>query len=89
MSTDQGSVATGRGSNGMATAGLVTGLVGLLLSWLIPIVGLILGVLGVVLGGVARSRNGASGQATAGIVLGVLAIIASIVFWVIAYNILT
>jgi hypothetical protein len=72
----------------MAIGGLVTGLVGLLFSWL-PIVGLILGVLGVVLGSLGRKRSGSTGVATAGVVLGALAIVASIVFWVIAFNVLT
>ena len=70
-----------KGSNGLATAGFVLGLLGLLGSWIpvLNIVGIILGVLGVVLAGVglAKSKkvNAGKGLAIAGIVLGVLAVI--------------
>ena len=81
MSADQStSPVTGR-SNGMGTAGFVTGLLGALLSW-IPLAGIILGLLGVVLGGVGLSQGRRSGQKTglalAGVVLGVLALVISI-----------
>jgi hypothetical protein len=73
-----------KGSNGLATAGFILGLLGLLGSW-IPILnvfGIILGVLGVVLAGVglARSKkaNAGKGLAIAGIVLGALAVIFAI-----------
>ncbi len=73
----------GSQSNGMGVAGFVTGLVGLLLSWLIPIGGIVLGALGIILGGVGVSqgrRTGSrTGLATAGIVLGALAVIVAIV----------
>jgi hypothetical protein len=66
----------------MGTAGFVTGLVGLGLSWVIPIVGIVLGVLGVVLGGVGisqgRRAGGKTGLAVAGVVLGALAIVVAI-----------
>jgi hypothetical protein len=45
----------------MAVAGFVTGLLGLALSWIIPIVGIVLGVLGVVLGGVGISQGRRTG----------------------------
>ena len=94
MTTEQHSTATRGGTqSGLGVGGFVTGLAGLVLSWLIPIVGLVLGVLGVVLGSVGRrqaARNRTpAGLATAGIVLGALAVVASVVFWVIAYNALT
>jgi hypothetical protein len=67
----------------MGVAGFVTGLVGLLLSWLIPIGGIVLGALGIVLGGVGvsqgRQAGGRTGLATAGIVLGALAVVVAIV----------
>ena len=73
----------GSQSNGMGVAGFVTGLVGLLLSWLIPIGGIVLGALGIILGGVGvsqgRMTGGRTGLATAGIVLGALAVIVAIV----------
>lgn len=73
-----------RGSNGLATAGFVLGLLGMLLSWIpvINIIGIILGVLGVVLAGVglAKSKraNAGKGLAIAGIVLGGLAVLFAI-----------
>jgi hypothetical protein len=70
-----------KGSNGLATAGFVLSLLGLLSSWIpvLNIVGVILGVIGVVLAGVglAKSKkvNAGKGLAIAGIVLGVLAVL--------------
>jgi len=70
-----------KGSNGLATAGFVLGLLGLLGSWIpvLNVVGIILGVIGVVLAGVglAKSKkvNAGKGLAIAGIVLGALAVI--------------
>lgn len=73
-----------RGSNGLATAGFVLGLLGLLGSWIpfLNILGIILGVLGIILGGVglAQSKKAGAGKglAIAGIVLGALAVIFAI-----------
>lgn len=74
-----------RGSNGLATAGFVLGLLGLLGSW-IPVlnfVGILLGVVGAVLAavGLAKSKRVGAGKglAIAGLVLGVLAVIIAIV----------
>jgi hypothetical protein len=77
--------APAKGSNGLATAGFVLGLLGLLASWIpvLNIVGLILGVLGAVLAavGLAKSKKVGAGKglAIAGIVLGVLAVIIAII----------
>ena len=87
MTTEQhaAGAATRQGgtTNGMGVGGFVTGLVGLGLSWLIPLAGIVLGVLGVVLGGVGvsqgRRRGAPTGLATAGVVLGALAIVAAVV----------
>lgn len=73
-----------KGSNGLATAGFVLGLLGLLGSWIpfLNILGIILGILGAVLAGVglAKSKrvNAGKGLAIAGIVLGVLAVLIAI-----------
>lgn len=73
-----------KGSNGLATAGFVLGLLGLLSSWIpvLNIVGIILGVIGVVLAavGLAKSKkvNAGKGLAIAGLVLGVLAVIIAV-----------
>ena len=90
MTTQQSSTPSVQGGqNGMAVASLVTGIVGVVCAFLIAIVGLILGVVSVSLGGVARRNGDRSGKTTAGIVLGVVAIVAAIVNMVIAYNMLT
>jgi hypothetical protein len=70
-------------SNGLATAALVCGIVGLVLFWTVWI-GLILGILAIVFGAVGRSRaaQGATNrsQATAGLWLGIAAVVVSILF---------
>ncbi|WP_171170370.1 DUF4190 domain-containing protein [Streptomyces sp. I05A-00742] len=68
-------------SNGMGTAGLVTGIIGAVCSLIVVfwLFGLILGILGIVFGAVGRSKVSKGlannrGSATAGIVLGVVAL---------------
>lgn len=70
-------------SNGLATAAMVCGIVGVVLFFTIWI-GVILGILAIIFGAVGRSRAGQGapnkGQATAGLWLGIVAVLASIVF---------
>ena len=70
-------------SNGLATAALVCGIVGIVLFWTVW-VGLILGVLAIVFGAVGRSRAALGApnksQATAGLWLGIAAVVVSILF---------
>lgn len=74
-----------QGSNGLATAGFVLALLGLLGSWipLLNVVGILLAVIGVVLAavGLAKSKKVGSGKglAIAGLVLGGLAILVAVV----------
>ena len=74
-----------KGTNGLATAGFVLGLLGLLGSWIpvISIVGILLGVIGVILAaiGLARSKEVGVGKglAIAGLILGVLAVVIAII----------
>lgn len=83
--TSQPPQAPAKGSNGLAVAGFVLGLLGLLMSWipLVNILGIILGLIGAVLAavGLAKSKkaNAGKGLAIAGLVLSVLAVIAAIV----------
>jgi hypothetical protein len=67
-------------SNGIATAALVTGIIGLLTSWFV--LGGVLGVIALVLGivGVKKAREVSTGRgmAIAGIVLGILSIVVAI-----------
>ena len=69
-------------SNGLGTAGFVTGLLGLILCW-VPILGIILGLLGIILGGVGIStghkKGAGTGLAIAGLVLGLIALVPAII----------
>ena len=75
-------------TNGVAIAALVLGIIGLLTFW-VPILGLVLGLIALVLGivGVRRGPNG-KGMAVAGIVLGTLAVIGGVIILVIGYFVL-
>jgi hypothetical protein len=71
-------------SNGMGTAGLVLGIIGLVLSW-VPAWGLLLGVLAATFGaiGYSKARRGMatnSGSAIAGLVMGILATVPFFLF---------
>lgn len=74
-----------KSGNGLATAGFVLGLLGLLGSFIpvLNVVGIVLGVIGAVLAGVglAKARRSGTGKglAVSGIVLGVLALVVGIV----------
>ena len=77
-------VAETRQSSGKATAALVLGVIGVLGAFLIPIVGLILGVIAIVFGSQAKGdtaggRKSGRGQAQAGFVLGIVAVVGSII----------
>jgi hypothetical protein len=72
------------GTNGIAIAAMVIGIIALLISW-IPILGALAGILALVLGFVGRSKarrepaTGGNGPAITGIVTGILATLISIV----------
>ncbi|EGJ75025.1 MULTISPECIES: DUF4190 domain-containing protein [unclassified Streptomyces] len=87
-----GRPATGTQTPGLAVAALVTGIGGLIFFWLIPILGLALGVLGVVFGVMTtrRAKAGAPGKGmgTAGIVTGAVSIVGALVFWAVAVAVL-
>jgi uncharacterized membrane protein len=79
--------------NGLGTAALVLGIIGLLVGW-VPIIGtaigIILGIIAIVLGVVGRGRakrgeasNG--GVALGGLILGIFAIVIAIVAFVLLY----
>src|SRR4051812_41796212 len=75
---------TTAGRNGLGTAALVVGIVGLLFSWTV-VLGLALGVLGIVFGVIGRRRADRGeatnkGQATAGLILGSIATLVAVVF---------
>jgi len=68
-------------SNGLGTAGFVTGLLGLIFCWVF-VFGLILGLLGIILGGAGissgRKKGAGTGLAIAGLVLGLISLVPSI-----------
>ncbi|MGY1743057.1 MULTISPECIES: hypothetical protein [unclassified Blastococcus] len=70
-------------SNGLGTAGFVTGLLGLLFCW-VPALGIVLALLGVIMGGVGistgKKKGAPTGLAIAGLVLGIIALIPAIIF---------
>ncbi len=72
-----------RPGNGMATAGMVNGIISVVLFWL-PIIGWILAVLGIVFGGIgiSRANSGARGKgmAISGVVLGIASLVLYVVF---------
>lgn len=69
---------TSQPSNGPATAGMVFGILGVVLLW-VPVVGFVLAILAVVFGGLGLGRantgGGNKGQAIAGLILGSAGII--------------
>jgi len=70
------------GRNGMAIGALVVGIVGVVLAFCLPPLGLVLGVVALVLGFLARRKaavNGGAGQAMAGIILGAVSIVLAVV----------
>ena len=76
-----------RAANGLGIAALVIGIIGLVLVWSV-VGGIVLGILAVIIGVLARShcKRGQAdniGVATSGIVLGILAVLVSLVFiWI-------
>ena len=74
-------------TNGMATASMVLGIIGLCLFWALGLGGL-LGLLAVIFGGVGMSRSSTlpgqylRGRAKAGLAMGIIAMVASGIFFV-------
>jgi hypothetical protein len=83
------SLRTAPASNGAATAGMVLGILGVVLFWL-PVIGFIMAILAVVFGGFGLSRANLGGvgrgQAIAALVLGVLGIILPILVFAAILN---
>ena len=78
--------AAGKTRHGRATAALIVSILGILLT-IIPLIGLILGIVGTVLAATARNdirRRGmvGDGQAKAALICGIIAITLSVAWWV-------
>lgn len=71
-------------TNGKAIAALVLGICSFL-GLCSPIVGIVCGIVGICLGGSAKSQGCVDSKATAGIILGIIGIIVSIAIWIISY----
>ena len=74
-------------TNGIAIAGMVCGIVGLVFAFLVPIIGIITGILGVVFGFLGRKRatetgGMGAGQAMTGIITGILGVVIAII-WIV------
>ena len=82
----------GSQSNGMAVAGMISG-IGIVLAILIAFVGIILGIVGLILSIVGRGRATRTGigggQAMAGIITSAIAIVVGIANIALAYALLT
>ncbi len=79
-------VIIGQKTNGMCTASLVLGILGLVFCWL-PVLGLIMAVLAVIFGaaGIYSVNNhpeqGGKGMGIAGLVMGIVSLVPIIIFW--------
>ncbi|MDQ0297928.1 hypothetical protein J2S78_000336 [Salibacterium salarium] len=68
--------------NGMAVAGMVLGIIGVVLNW-IPFLPYVLGVLAIIFGIVGMKQPVKQGVSKAGLILGIITIGLKILFWVI------
>ncbi|MBE7063378.1 MAG: hypothetical protein IJN25_10275 [Clostridia bacterium] len=69
----------------MAVASLVLGIVSLVFSLFFSALGwpaLLCGVLGIILGAIAKKKPGASGMATAGLVLSIISVALGVICWI-------
>jgi hypothetical protein len=80
-----------QGGNGLAVAGLVMGILALVLFW-IPFLGILLGLLGLIFGGVGIGRANkvgkGKGMAIAGLVMGILGVLLGLawIFLIVSAN---
>ena len=82
-------VAETKERSGKATAAMVLGVIGVLAAFLIAVVGLILGVIAIVFGRMAKAetatgRKSGRSQAQSGFVLGIIAVAASVINMIVA-----
>lgn len=75
-------------SNGKAIAALVLGICSIVFSCLIPILGILLGIVAIVFA-VLSNKEGKSNMALAGMITGISGIVIGIIMWIINIVILT
>ena len=73
-------------NNGMSIAGLVLGIVACVFAWLVPLIGVACGIVGIILSvkGKKASAPGKTGMAVAGLVLSIIGLSLSAVMWICA-----
>lgn len=71
----------GGAADGKAMGALVCGIIGLIISFFVPIVGIILGIIAMVMGNGLKST---SKYANIGFILGIVAIILSVIMWIVS-----
>lgn len=72
--------------NGLAVAGLVLGIIAVVLN-LIPFLPYLLGILAIIFGGVGMRKEEKRKMAIASIVLGIVSILMKILFWIFLFGI--
>lgn len=66
----------------MAVAALVLGICSIVFDFIFVWLGLILGVVALILGAVARKQNPGNGVATGGLVCGIIGVVLAVICWV-------
>ena len=74
-----------------AIVALVCGIIGIVLAWFVPIVGIILGIVAMTMGNMAKKSlpYDQRGMATGGFICGIIAIVASVISWIISAVLIT
>lgn len=69
----------------MAIASLVLGIIALVLTLIVPgmgWIGVLIGIVGIILAAIAKKQGVKSGAATAGLVLSIIAVALSLILWI-------
>jgi hypothetical protein len=67
--------------------GIICGIIGVCLGWLIPLIGIICGFIAIVTGGIAMTNNDRNGPPA--IILGILSLVLAFVFMILWFAIIT
>lgn len=66
----------------MGVAALVLGIVSIVFAFLYPLVGVIAGIVGIILGNMAKKDPATAGMGTAGFVLSIIGTVLCLLFWI-------